>query len=33
MGIPFDESKKIQKMIKESTVERLLEIVKKENKN
>ena len=28
MGISFDESKKIQKMIKESTVEKLLELQK-----
>ena len=28
MGIPFDESKKIQKMIKQSTVEKLLELQK-----
>ena len=28
MGVPFNESKKIQKMIKESTVEKLLELQK-----
>ena len=28
MGVPFDESKKIQKMIKESTVEKLLGLQK-----
>lgn len=32
MGVPFNKSKKIQKMIKESTVEKLLEIVKKKIK-